>query len=671
MNKYTTKPTEALHYVQYDQGEDRWLCTLLLQKGWRIEYCAASDSYTHAPEGFGEFYTQRRRWAPSTMANIMDLLGDYKRTVECNTDISKPYIIYQGMLMIGTILSPGTIFLMVVGAMNTVMGLTSDVALICNIVPVLLFSIVCLTVKDNNHIIFVATILSTLYALLMLAVLVGTGIEISEKGVLTPNSIFFISLIASFIVAAIIHPQEFACVIPLFLYMLLIPSMYLLLTIYSVTNMHIVSWGTREVKSKLTAKEQAMEAQKAAEEAAAKSKKKSKLAFLDFSQFGGKSGLFTCMCCSNTKSEEESAKLSDIREQLNKVSENVSTLKTNLEPRTRTSVYRRQSSLKDKRFIERTDSLSTIMGGQTDEEDEELSDSERRSTTDERPRTPSLADSVSANKPKWVRDKTFKKYPIVPLTPKELQFWQEFIPKYLLPLDENLKEQERIANDLKELRNKAVFAFGIINTIFILFVFLLQMHKDVFGVNIPAGTDGYNRTYIEAEDRYELTPNTRYVRMDPIGLVLVVFFGAILIVQCIGMFMHRFGTLAHLLAFTTIDFCTNQNEPEDDDTLLNKNAVKILKQIQKVKDMDEENSNLPMNRKQSLFPKPPQELDLDEVFRKRMLSITPENLGNMGQSLYLFIVLKKKCEINRYELNISSIMNTLHMKLSFKTSMKK
>ncbi len=51
MHRYTTKSTEALHYVQFDQGEDRWLCTLLLQRGWRIEYCAASDSFTHAPEG--------------------------------------------------------------------------------------------------------------------------------------------------------------------------------------------------------------------------------------------------------------------------------------------------------------------------------------------------------------------------------------------------------------------------------------------------------------------------------------------------------------------------------------------------------------------------------------------------------------------------------------------
>lgn len=53
---------EARHYVQYDQGEDRWLCTLLLQRGYRVEYSAASDAYTHAPEGFNEFFNQRRRW---------------------------------------------------------------------------------------------------------------------------------------------------------------------------------------------------------------------------------------------------------------------------------------------------------------------------------------------------------------------------------------------------------------------------------------------------------------------------------------------------------------------------------------------------------------------------------------------------------------------------------
>jgi len=67
----------------------------LLKCGYRVEYCAASDSYTHCPETFKEFYNQRRRWVPSTMANIIDLLGDYKRVVKDNDNISMPYMAYQ------------------------------------------------------------------------------------------------------------------------------------------------------------------------------------------------------------------------------------------------------------------------------------------------------------------------------------------------------------------------------------------------------------------------------------------------------------------------------------------------------------------------------------------------------------------------------------------------
>ena len=44
MKMYTTISKEPRHFVQYDQGEDRWLCTLLLQQGWRVEYSAASGN---------------------------------------------------------------------------------------------------------------------------------------------------------------------------------------------------------------------------------------------------------------------------------------------------------------------------------------------------------------------------------------------------------------------------------------------------------------------------------------------------------------------------------------------------------------------------------------------------------------------------------------------------
>ena len=564
----------------------------------------------------------------------MDLLGDYKRTVDRNNDISKPYVAYQAMLLLGTVLSPGTIFLMVVGAMNTVMNIDSKYSLLANIVPILLFAIICLTAKKNDHIIFVAMILSTIYALLMLAVLVGTAIDIKDKGPWTPNSIFFMGMMASFIIAAILHPQEFACVLPLLLYMLLIPSMYLLLTIYSVTNMHVVSWGTREVKATLTAKEMAAQeaAAKAAEEA--KKNKKGRFGFLNLSHYGSKSGIFTCMCCSNAKADEDTANLLEIRDKINRVYENIDNMKNSYDQKgvRRGSIYRRKS------FTNRDQ--NSIHLSVTEEEDEDDMESISETTSllqdqgyQQKPKL-SIDDSFgSSNRPKWSRDPIFNTFPYVELSENELHFWNDFIPKYLLPLDENPTEQKRISDDLKELRNRAVFAFGIINVVFILFVYLLQMHKDVFGIPIVSGIKEYNKTYNEELDRFENVPIYDHVIMDPIGLVLIVFFGAILIVQMIGMFMHRFGTLAQLLAVTSIDFFDTKTEKigKLSDENLNRQAVRITRRLQKegVRDMTETDNKTqnPLNRRQSIFQKPQtatQHLDLTDVFRSRIMSIKPE-----------------------------------------------
>lgn len=54
----------------------------MLQQGHKIEYVAASDALTYAPEDFDEFYNQRRRWSPSTMANIIDLLKDWRNVTK-------------------------------------------------------------------------------------------------------------------------------------------------------------------------------------------------------------------------------------------------------------------------------------------------------------------------------------------------------------------------------------------------------------------------------------------------------------------------------------------------------------------------------------------------------------------------------------------------------------
>ena len=55
--------------------------------------------------------------------------------------------------------------------------------------------------------------------------------------------------------AAIVHPQEFGCLPYGIIYYTTIPAMYLLLVIYSIFNLNVVSWGTREGPKTMTKKE--------------------------------------------------------------------------------------------------------------------------------------------------------------------------------------------------------------------------------------------------------------------------------------------------------------------------------------------------------------------------------------------------------------------------------
>ncbi|XP_063047742.1 chitin synthase 1 [Engraulis encrasicolus] len=246
LKRYTTKATRGSEYVQYDQGEDRWLCTLLLQQGWRVEYNAASDAYTNSPQEFAEFYNQRRRWGPSTLANTLDLLGSGKETVKKNTSISGLYIFYQIFTVGSSILGPASVTLMVAGAFQFVFKLAGTISIIISSIPPVIYIIICFTTKSNFQI-TIAAIMSVLYAFLMTASFFSIiGDMVTQGTFITPTGIFLISMAIMYLVTAILHPQEFSNIIYGLMYFICIPSGYLLLTIYSLVNMNNVSWGTRE-----------------------------------------------------------------------------------------------------------------------------------------------------------------------------------------------------------------------------------------------------------------------------------------------------------------------------------------------------------------------------------------------------------------------------------------
>ncbi|XP_062865258.1 chitin synthase 1 [Trichomycterus rosablanca] len=246
LKRYTTKATRASEYVQYDQGEDRWLCTLLLQQGWRVEYNAASDAYTNSPQEFKEFYNQRRRWGPSTLANTLDLLYSGKETAKRNSSISMLYIFYQIFTVASSILGPASVTLMVAGAFQFVFSIPGTLSIIIAVIPPVFYILICFLTKSNFQI-TIAAILSVLYAFLMTASFFSIiGDMVKEGTFITPTGVFLVSMTVLYLTTAILHPQEFGMIVYGLMYFLCIPSGYLLLTIYSMVNMNIVSWGTRE-----------------------------------------------------------------------------------------------------------------------------------------------------------------------------------------------------------------------------------------------------------------------------------------------------------------------------------------------------------------------------------------------------------------------------------------
>lgn len=66
--------------------------------------------------------------------------------------------------------------------------------------------------------------------------------------------------------------------------------------------------------------------------------------------------------------------------------------------------------------------------------------------------------------------------------------------------------QARIAKDLKDLRDQSVFAFFMMNALFVLIVFLLQLNKDLLHIKWPFGIKT-NVTYDHTTMEVKLAPS--------------------------------------------------------------------------------------------------------------------------------------------------------------------
>jgi chitin synthase len=118
-----------------------------------------------------------------------------------------------------------------------------------------------------------AFLLSLLYCLVQFIVLIGLIVQMARNKdpiYCDPNTMFFLFVTGTLLLCGLLHPREILAVGCGFVYYLSIPTMYLILMIYSFCNLHVVSWGTREVKkspAEIQKEQEAALAKKADEDA--------------------------------------------------------------------------------------------------------------------------------------------------------------------------------------------------------------------------------------------------------------------------------------------------------------------------------------------------------------------------------------------------------------------
>ena len=248
--------------------------------------------------------------------------------------------------------------------------------------------------------------------------------------------------------------QELPCLPMGIIYFITIPSMYLLLVIYSVFNLNNVSWGTREVPK--TAAELELEKQQAQKDAELKVIKRKKSNSL-FNLFSRGSDAEFSLSGRFRKSQDQQ---DDLKAELKEINAKLERLENAVGGDAKTSKVEAKAPVMKPQIPEKPVKRSMTVRIQ---EPEEVRDELRN--------------------PFWIeQDEHIGDGPRRYLKKKEVLFWMEMIDKYLKPLDKDREKEKKDAQGLLDLRNQAVFSFLMINAIWVVSLYLMQKNKDKLSV---------------------------------------------------------------------------------------------------------------------------------------------------------------------------------------------
>ncbi|XP_033762780.1 uncharacterized protein LOC117344218 [Pecten maximus] len=248
-------PTETVMDVfTKDNGEDRWMCTLMMLKGWKLRYIQTGRNSTFCPETTLEFMKQRRRWLLSDYTNALLVIQNIANLMTLNSAFSLTYVLYVVQLFIIMVLYPGATVMM----LSLGLELGSGIPLFA-ITPTFYLLIVgysIVLVKDIpasvqlviSKVLIIVLGLGTLFVFGSTSVIIVQAL-IQDYQVQTIRHIEYIlilSLAATYPLAALLHPSELPMLLYGLPYMFFLPLLNIILPVYALCNIVDQSWGTRD-----------------------------------------------------------------------------------------------------------------------------------------------------------------------------------------------------------------------------------------------------------------------------------------------------------------------------------------------------------------------------------------------------------------------------------------
>ncbi|XP_059151202.1 chitin synthase-like [Physella acuta] len=269
LKTYSQPARSAMDFLTRDMGEDRWLCSLMVQEGCGIAYCQDARVTTHCPTNFEEFFKQRRRWIASSLANVYLLLKDRNKLRQDNPRVSEIFLMYQLLHFVTALLSPTAVLIIVAGGVSYAFGAPSYIIYIVIALVELNFTLFCLKGNHRTQLV-VSQFYAILFPAMMWAVFVGIIAQLaaspsssdqshstssqnkisssllddSDSGVDLPFTAGYI--LATFgvvLVTGILQGRDCLQLIHGCLFVFSLPCLYLLMTLYTVSNLTDLSWA--------------------------------------------------------------------------------------------------------------------------------------------------------------------------------------------------------------------------------------------------------------------------------------------------------------------------------------------------------------------------------------------------------------------------------------------